>query len=87
MRSARAGRALPDSRRRLSAVAVGVALLARAMAAGEDAPPIPSEIVRLKVESANFSASATSCAGSSFMPHSGQWPGSSLTTSGCIGQV
>ena len=57
MRSARAGRALPDSRRRLSAVAVGVALLARAMAAGEDAPPIPSEIVRLKVESANFSAS------------------------------
>jgi thiol:disulfide interchange protein DsbD len=57
MRSARSGRALPDSRRRLSAVAVGVALLARAMAAGEDAPPIPSEIVRLKVESANFSAS------------------------------
>jgi hypothetical protein len=33
------------------------------------------------------SASATSCAGSNFMPHSGQWPGSSLTTSGCIGQM
>ena len=32
-------------------------------------------------------ASATSCDGSSFIPHFGQWPGSSLTTSGCIGQV
>jgi hypothetical protein len=32
-------------------------------------------------------ASATSWDGSSFIPHLGQWPGSSLTTSGCIGQV
>ncbi len=29
----------------------------------------------------------TSSAGSSFIPHSGQCPGSSLTTSGCIGQA
>src|SRR4051812_5624460 len=32
-------------------------------------------------------ASATSCDGRSFMPHCGQWPGSSLTTSGCMGHV
>ena len=34
-----------------------------------------------------LAAGATSCAGSSFMPHCGQRPGSSLITSGCIGQA
>ena len=32
-------------------------------------------------------ARATTLAGSSAMPHFGQRPGSSLTTSGCIGQA
>ena len=32
-------------------------------------------------------ASATSFDGMSFIPQVGQWPGSSLTTSGCIGHV
>ena len=36
---------------------------------------------------AAVTADATSAAGSSFMPHLGQLPGSSLTTSGCIGHV
>lgn len=60
MRAARSGRALSDSRRGLSLVAIGALLIGHALtfgAHGSDEPPIPDEIVRLKVESASFSAS------------------------------
>jgi len=59
MRSAGAGRELSGSRRRLT-TRVLAALLLALPALAADEPPIPDEIVQLKVESADFSASRSS---------------------------